>query len=178
MSDEFDTLEWLLNGKPVPLTIDGCEFALRQPKPLEVDRLQFQQTRAYDRALADYRADNLDKEPVSAALAETMRVYNDMQEAAFKTANETGDSDAAYAIAADMDRSRGQWPKSLAEERARDYARRTVARFIVDTLLEGDKAAWRELTAPDPLERSEVTAAVQRLLSLINHDPNSNRRKA
>lgn len=37
--DEFDVLEWLLSGKPVPLVIDGVEFALRQPKPLEVDKI-------------------------------------------------------------------------------------------------------------------------------------------
>ena len=55
MLDEFDVLEWLMTGKPVPFVIDGVEFALRQPTPLEVDRMQYQQTRAHDKALADYR---------------------------------------------------------------------------------------------------------------------------
>ena len=176
--DDFDTLEWLLSGKPVPFSIDGVEFALRQPKPIEVDRLQLQQTRAYDRALADYRADGLDKEPISDGLAETIRIYNETLEQTFQDALTSGDNEAAKRAASDMETAQRQWPKSLAEERARDYARRAVARFITDTLLDGDKTAWRELTAPDPLERTEVARAVAQLLRLVNHDPNSNRRRA
>lgn len=174
--DEFDVLEWLLSGKPVPLVIDGVEFALRQPKPLEVDRMQYQQTRAYDKALADYKADGLADEPITPGLAETIRIYNELQEQAYQQAQVNGDTETATRIAREQETIARQWPGSLAQERARDYARRTVARFIVDNLLDGDKAAWRELTAPDPLERSEVTDAVGKLLSLVNHDPNSNRR--
>ena len=176
--DEFEVLEWLMSGKPVSLAIDGVEFGLRQPTPLEVDRMQYQQTRAYDRALADYRADGLDNAPITAGLTETIRIYNEMQDAAYRQAQADGDTDEAIRIAREQENTTRQWPQTLAEERARDYARRVTARWCVDNLLEGDKAAWRELTAPDPLERREVAQAVQRLLMLANHDPNSNRRKA
>ena len=175
--DEFDVLEWLLSGKPVPLVIDGVEFALRQPTPLEVDRMQYQQTRAHDKALADYRADGLADAPVTAGLAETIRIYNEMQDIAYRQAQEAGDTEAATSIAREQERAAGQWPTTLADERARDHARRTTARWCIDNLLDGDKTAWRELTAPDPLERREVAQALQRLLMLVNHDPNSNRRK-
>lgn len=177
-ASEFDVLEWLVSGKPVPLEIDGVTFALRQPTPLEVDRMQYQQTRAHDKALADYRADGLDTEPVTEALAETIRVYDEMQNAAYRAAQEAGDDEAAIRIAREQEQVARQWPRTLADERARDYARRTTARWCVDHLLEGDKPVWRELTAPDPLERREVAQAVQRLLMLVNHDPNSNRRRA
>lgn len=176
--DEFDVLEWLMTGKPVPLVIDGVEFALRQPTPLEVDRMQYQQTRARDKALADYRADGLDDEPVTDGLLETIRIYNDMQDMAYRQAQEAGDTEAAIRIANEQEQAARQWPRTLADERSRDFSRRTTARWCVDNLLEGDKAAWRELTAPDPLERREVVQAVQRLLMLVNHDPNSNKRKA
>lgn len=167
-----------MSGKPVPVTIDGVEFGLRQPTPLEVDRMQYQQTRARDKALADYRADGLADHPISAELAETIRIYSEAQEAEYQRAQDAGDSEAAIRIAREQEQMERQWPRTLAEERARDYARRTTARWCVDNLLDGDKALWRELTAPDPLERREVAQAVQRLMMLINHDPNSNRRKA
>lgn len=169
-------LEWLMSGKPVPLTIDGVEFALRQPTPLEVDRMQYQQTRAHDKALADYRADGMGDVPVTAGLAETIRIYNEMQDLAYRQAQDAGDTEAATRIAREQEQMARQWPTTLADERARDYARRTTARWCVDNLLEGDKTAWRELTTPDPLERREVAQAVQRLLMLVNHDPNLNRR--
>lgn len=174
--DEFSVLEWLISGKPVPFEIDGVQFALRQPKPIEVDKLQFLQARAFDRAMADYRADGLADEPVTASMAETIRIYTDLQERAYQDAQTAGDSETAIRIARDLEAAARQWPANLAQERARDYSRRVVSRFVVDTLLEGDRDAWRELTMPDPLERSEVAAAVGKLLALINHDPNSNRR--
>lgn len=178
MSDEFDTLEWLLSGKPVPLVIDGCEFALRQPKPIEVDRLQQVEQRARDAVMRDYRADGLDQEPVSEGQAFMQRAYAESLEELFVTATEAGDTETARQAAEDMERIPRQWPKSLAEERARDYSRKVAYRWIVDTMLEGDRTAWRELTAPDPLERVEVIEAVQKIAALINHDPNLNRRKA
>lgn len=174
--DEFIVLEWLISGKPVPFEIDGVQFALRQPKPIEVDKLQFLQARAFDRAMADYRADGLADEPVTASMTETIRVYTDMQEHAYQDAQAAGDSETAIRIARDLEAAARQWPANLAQERARDYSRRVVSRLVVDTLLEGDRDAWRKLTMPDPLERSEVAAAVGKLLALINHDPNLNRR--
>lgn len=167
-----------MSGKPVPLVIEGVEFGLRQPTPLEVDRMQYLQTRAYDRTLADYRADGLGNAPVTDGMAETIRIYNEMQDAAYRKAQADGDTEATIRIAREQEQMARQWPRTLAEERARDHARKTTARWCVDNLLEGDKAIWRELTAPDPLERREVMQAVQRLLALANHDPNSNRRKA
>jgi hypothetical protein len=73
---------------------------------------------------------------------------------------------------------RAEWPRNLAEERSRDYARRAIGRWIVDNLLTGDKSEFKRLTAPDPLNRAEVAGAISRLLQIINHDPNSNRRTA
>ena len=174
--DEFDLLEWIVSGKPVPFEIGGSQFALRQPSPVEMDKMRFAQTKAYDRAFAEYRADGLDKEPVTAGLVETRRIYNEALEAAYQQANADGDGAAARKAAEDMDEIARSWPANLAEERARDFARRTLARWMLENLLQGDRDDFRQLTAPDPLNHDAVTAAVQRLLSIVNHDPNSNRR--
>lgn len=174
--DEFDALHWILSGDPVPVEIDGAQFALRQPTPLEMDRLRFVQTKATDRALAEYRADGLADLPVSDELVEARRVYLAVLEAAYQQASENGDAEAARQAAQDMEDAERNWPRTLADERAREYSRRAVARWIVDTLLTGDREQFRKLTAPDPLEHNAVVQAVQRLLAIINHDPNSRKR--
>jgi len=174
--DDFDLLGWIINAKPVEFDLDGASFSLRQPSPVEMDRLRFAQTRAYDRAYADYKADGLDNEPVTAGMDETRRLYLEALEADYQRANADSDGEAARRAAEEMEAVRGTWPKTLAEERARDHARRVTARWMLDNLLQGDRDELRRLCAPDPLERREVIAAVQRMLSIINHDPNSNRR--
>ncbi len=171
---DFDVLTHIVSGDPVPFDIDGVPFALRQPSPLEMDRARLAQQRAADRALADYRAEGLADEPVSDALVETKRLYNEALEAAYQQANADGDTAAMRQVAEDMERA--EWPRNLAEERSRDYARRAIGRWIVDNLLTGDKSEFKRLTAPDPLNRAEVAGAISRLLQIINHDPNSNRR--
>lgn len=175
MSD-FDVLAYIVSGDPVPFDLDGVPFALRQPSPLEMDRARLAQQRAADRALADYRADGLADEPVSDALVETKRLYNEALEAAYQQASADGDTAAMRQAAEDMERA--EWPRNLAEERSRDYARRAIGRWIIDNLLTGDKNEFRRLTAPDPLNRAEVAGAISRLLAIINHDPNLNRRTA
>lgn len=173
---EFDALEYVISGDPVPFEIDGNQFALLQPSPLQTDRMRFAQTKAHDRAMAEYRAEGLDKEPVSDGLVETRRIYNEALEAAYQQANADNDGMAARKAAEDMEEVERSWPRNLAEERARDYARRAIARWIIDNLLQGDRDDLRRLTAPDPLAHNAVVEAVQRLLSVINHDPNSPRR--
>lgn len=174
--DDFDLLERIVSGRPVTFEVDGAAFALRQPAPIEMDRLRFAQTRAYDRAIADYRADGMDGEPVTDGLVETKRLYLEALELSYQQANAGEDSEAARRAAEEMEAVERTWPKTLAEERARDHARRTVARWMLDNLLDGDKDELRRLGAPDPLNRQEVIDAVQRMLAIVNHDPNSNRR--
>jgi hypothetical protein len=174
--DDFDLLDWIVNAKPVAFEVDGVGFVLRQPSPVEMDRLRFAKTLAYDRAIAEYKADGLDEEPVTDGLTETRRLYLDALEADYQRANADNDGEAARRAAEEMEAVRGTWPKSLAEERARDHARRVTARWMLDNLLQGDRDELRRLGAPDPLNRQEVIAAVQHMLSIINHDPNSNRR--
>ena len=49
MSDnEFDVIETILSGEPIPLTIGEQTWQLRQPRPLEVDKMRRAQTLAYD----------------------------------------------------------------------------------------------------------------------------------
>ena len=56
--------------------------------------------------------------------------------------------DAAAPLAEDMEAM--NWPANLAEERAREDARRTTARWVIENLLEGDREEFRKATAPDP----------------------------
>ena len=175
MSDEFDVLETIMSGVPVPVVIGDATWNLRQPRPLEVDKMRRAQQLAHDTVMAEYRAEGLDKQPVSDAMAETIRMYGAAQEAAYKAAMKNADQATAREALDDL--AAIHWPANLAEERARDDARRTVARWIIDHLLEGDKEAFRKATAPDPLNHSDVVASVTRMLSLVNHDPNSNGRQ-
>ena len=174
--DEFDVLAYVVSGEPVPFEVGGSAFAFRQPSPVQMDKLRFAQTRAYDQVYAEYRADGLDKEPVTPGLTETRRVYNEALEAVYQQANADGDGAAARKAAEDMDFIASHWPRNLAEERARDHAKRYSARWVVDNLLIGDKDDFRRLTAPDPLNRAEVNDGVNRLFSVTNHDPNLNGR--
>lgn len=178
MSDdhEFDILETILSGAPVPIVIDDDTWNLRQPKPLEVDKMRRAQQLAHDTVMVEYRDAGLDKQPVSDAMQSMIGMFNTAQGQAYEAAMKDGDQVAAREA---LEASAGMnWPASLAEERARDDARRAVARWIIDHLLEGDKEAFRRATAPDPLNHSAVVASVTRMLSLVNHDPNSNGRRA
>lgn len=175
---DFDVLAWVLSGDPVLFSVDGVEFAFRQPTPHEMDKMRFAQTKAYDKALAEYRADGLGNEAVSDGLVETKRLYGEALEAAYQQANADQDNEAVRQAAQDMEDMERNWPRNLAEERARDFARRTLARWIVDNLLDGDGGDLRRLTAPDPLAHDAVIEATQRLLAIVNHDPNLTRRTA
>lgn len=176
MADEFDVLDMVLSGAPVPVTIGEQTWTLRQPKPLEVDKMRRAQQLAHDVVMVQYRAEGLDKQPISDALAATIRIYEDAADAAYEAAMKKGDQDTARAALEDKESI--TWPATLAEERARDDARRATARWIVDNLLDGDREAWRLATAPDPLNHSAVVAAVTKMLALVNHDPNLNGQRA
>ena len=175
---EFDKLEWLHSGKPVPLVINSIEFGLRQPNELERDRMDFARLSASDWALAQYRSEGLDKEPITDASSETQRIYLEALETQYQAANDAGDGDGAREAAEMMERVRGNWPVNLADERSRDYGTIAVRRFVVDKLLVGNRKEFDELTRPDPLRHDAVSEAVDRLLSIINHDPNSNGRNS
>ena len=175
---EFDKLEWLHSGKPVPLVIGDVEFGLRQPSELERDRMDFARLSASDWALAQYRSEGLDKEPITDASRETQRIYLEALEVQYQAANDAGDGDGAREAAEMMERVRGNWPVNLADERSRDYGTIAVRRFVVDKLLVGNRKRFDELTRPDPLRHDAVSEAVDRLLSIINHDPNSSGRNS
>lgn len=176
MSDEFDVFETIMSGAPVPIVIGDETWNLRQPLPLEVDKMRRAQQLAHDTVVAEYRAAGLAAMPVSDGMTELIRMYNAAQEEAYTEAMKAGDQDKARAA---LEESAGMnWPANLAEERARDDARRATARWIINNLLEGDNEAFRKATAPDPLNHSAVVASVTRMLSLVNHDPNLNGRPA
>ena len=177
MSDnEFDVIETILSGEPIPLTIGEQTWQLRQPRPLEVDKMRRAQTLAYDSVMKDYRAAGMADEPVSKGMADLIAKYNAAQDTAYVEAMKANNKDAARAALEDMEKM--NWPANLAEERAREDARRTTARWVIENLLEGDREEFRKATAPDPLNHSDVVAAVTKMLALINHDPNLNGPKA
>lgn len=173
---EFDKLELLQSGGPVVFEIDGNEFKLRQPTPLEQDRMAFARTSTTDWAIVQYRNLGMDKEPISEASRETQRIYLEMLETDYNNANEAGDGERVREVAQMIDNVRGNWPTTLAEERARDMGTVAVRRFVLDRLFTGDRTAFERLTAPDPLRHNAVSEAVDRLLAIVNHDPNSNGR--
>ena len=81
MSDnEFDVIETILSGEPIPLTIGEQTWQLRQPRPLEVDKMRRAQTLAYDSVMKDYRAAGMADEPVSKGMADLITMYNAAQD--------------------------------------------------------------------------------------------------
>jgi chemotaxis regulatin CheY-phosphate phosphatase CheZ len=65
LADENGILEQVRSGAPVEFEIDGHKFAIRQMTPTERDRLNYVEVKLRDKIMADYRADGLDKQPVS-----------------------------------------------------------------------------------------------------------------
>ena len=176
MSDEWDVIEMVRSGAPVEFEIDGHAFALRQMTPAERDRLNYIETKTRDKVLADYRADGLDKQPVSDEMQSLIDMYLKTFEDAYQEAMKAGDNEAAIQAARDMDEVPQRWPKNLAQERANAAVRRTVGRWAVENLLDGDRAEFRRLTAPEPLSHEAVIAALGRWQELATFDPNSHGR--
>lgn len=165
------------SGAPVRFEIDGHEFALRQMTPAERDKLNYVELRLRDRIMADYRADGLDKQPISDDMQTMIDLYMAALEQAYKAALEADDQAAAIAAARDMEQAPLNWPTSLAQERANSAVKRADGRWAIDNLLEGDKAKFRELTAPEPLSHDAVNEALARWMELTTFDPNSHTRK-
>lgn len=176
MADEWDVIEMVRSGAPVEFEIDGHEFAIRQMTPAERDKLNYIETRTRDRVLADYRADGLDEQPVSDELQARIDVYLAVLDAQYKQALEDGDQETAIQAARDMDEVPQQWPQNLAQERANAAVRRTDGRWALENLLEGDKGAFRRMTAPEPLSHDAVIVALSRWQELATFDPNSSGR--
>ena len=165
------------SGAPVRFEIDGHEFALRQMTPAERDKLNYVELRLRDRIMADYRADGLDKQPISDDMQTMIDLYMAALEQAYKAALEADDQAAAIAAARDMEQAPLNWPTSLAQERANSAVKRADGRWAIDNLLEGDKAKFRELTAPEPLSHAVVNEALARWMELTTFDPNLHTRK-
>lgn len=176
MTDNLDIIERVRSGEPVEFVIGDHRFALRQLSPAERDRLYYIETRARDKALADYRADGLDKEPVSDAMRETMALYMAALEQAYQFALAEDDDETAIQAARDMEEAPSRWPANLAQERANEWVRRTMARWVVDNLLVGERAVFVEATLPDPLTHTAVIDALAEWQKLAMFDPNSPRR--
>lgn len=172
MSDEWDVIEKVRDGSPVEFEIDGHAFALRQMTPAERDRLNYIETKTRDKVLADYRADGLDKQPVSDEMQAIIDVYLSTLEYAYQEALAADDHEAAIQAARDMDEVPQRWPKNLAQERANAAVRRTVGRWAVENLLDGDRATFQRLTAPEPLSHDAVMVALARWQELATFDPN------
>lgn len=177
MSDEFDVLEMVRSGAPVEFEIEGELFALRQMTPAERDKLNYVETRLRDKVLADYRADGLDKQPVSDELQGLINLYTASLERTYNDAIEAGDQQAAIEAARDMEAIPLRWPKTLAHERANAAVKRADGRWAIDNLLDGDKEAFRRLTAPEPLSHDAVIEALGKWQQLATFDPNSNGRE-
>ena len=76
-------------------------------------------------------------EPVSKGMADLIAMYNAAQDTAYVEAMKANDKDAARTALEDMEAM--NWPANLAEERAREDAQRTTARWVIENLLEGDR---------------------------------------
>jgi hypothetical protein len=170
---ELDIMEQVRAGLPVPFEIAGVAFALRQPRPAERDRLNAVETLAYDQTLASYRAAGLGAEPVSDSSMAVRRAMLEALEQDYQDANAANDGPAARQAAQDMQDIEANWPNSLAEERAREATRRASGRWIVDNMLDGDRAEFARLTAPEPLNHMAVMEALDALRRLMTFDPNS-----
>ncbi len=177
MSDKLDIQGMVRSGAPVKFEIDGHEFALRQMTPAERDKLNYVELRLRDRIMADYRADGLDKQPISDDMQTMIDLYMAALEQAYKAALEADDQAAAIAVARDMEQAPLNWPTSLAQERANSAVKRADGRWAIDNLLEGDKAKFRELTAPEPLSHDAVKDALEQWRELATFDPNLHTRK-
>ena len=177
LSDNFDVLEMVRSGAPVEFEIDGHKFALRQMTPTERDRLNYVETRLRDKVLADYRADGLDKQPVSDELQALIDVYKASLDRTYQDAIEANDHEAAIAAARELEDIPLRWPRTLAHERANAAVKRTEGRWAIDNLLDGDREAFRRLTAPEPLSHDAVIEALSRWQQLATFDPNSNGRE-
>ncbi len=176
MTDNLDIIERVRSGEPVEFVIGDHRFALRQLSPAERDRLYYIETRARDKALADYRADGLDKQPVSDAMQEMQALYLAALEQAYQAALAEGDDETAIQAARDIEEAPARWPTTLAQERANEWVQRTMARWVVDNLLTGDRAAFVQATMPDPLTHTAVIDALAEWQRLAMFDPNSRRR--
>lgn len=176
IENEFDELEWLMSGRPVPFEVDGAHFALRQPAAIDIDRMRFVQTRANDWAMKEYRSDGMDQEPITEGMANGLQLLLQFYQGELNDAQGENDTDEARRIAREMDETEANWPQNLAEERARAHSRRVVARWIVNNLLEGDARELRRLTG-DPLNHDDVIEATQKILRLVNFRPNLNGRQ-
>ena len=177
MADEQSILEQVRSGAPVEFEIDGHKFAIRQMTPAERDRLNYVEVKLRDRIMADYRAEGLDKQPVSDELQEMIDLYTASLEQAYQAALEANDQDAAIAAARSLEEAPAQWPKTLAHERANSAVKRADRRWALDHLLDGDREQFRRLTAPEPLSHDDVNEALTRWLELTTFDPNSNGRR-
>ena len=179
---EFDLTDWIMSGRPVPLEVDGGHFSLRQPTPAEVDRLRFVQDKSNAWAYNDAARDGLDEAPISAGLEAARGVVLELLERQYKEAEAEGDSDAMRSLDAEISATNTNWPQNRAQELAREYSRRAVARWMVDSLLADEdggtltvkqRREFVNATLPDALGHDAVIEATGRLLQLINYRPNS-----
>lgn len=177
MTDEISLLDQVRSGAPVEFEIDGHTFALRQMTPAERDRLNLVEVKLRDRIMVDYRAEGLDKQPVSDELQGMIDLYMASLEQAYQAALAANDQDAAIAAARSMEEAPAQWPRTLAHERANNAVKRADRRWALDHLLDGDRGEFRRLTAPEPLSHDVVNEALTRWLELTTFDPNSNGRR-
>jgi hypothetical protein len=177
LADENGILEQVRSGAPVEFEIDGHKFAIRQMTPTERDRLNYVEVKLRDKIMADYRADGLDKQPVSDELQEMIDLYTASLEQTYQAALAANDQEAAIAAARSLEEAPASWPRSLAQERANTAVKRADRRWALDHLLEGDREEFRRLTAPEPLSHDTVNEALTRWFDLTTFDPNSNGRK-
>ena len=188
MSDnEFDVIGMVQSGAPVAFEIteividdDGNEvtkahkFALRQMTPTERDKLNYIETKLRDRIMTDYRAEGLDKQPVSDDLQAMIDAYLGAMEAEYQKALEDGNQEAAINAAREMENAPKNWPQNLAQQRANAAVKRADGRWAVENLLNGDRAAFNRLTNPEPLSHDAVKDALEKWQKLATFDPNSN----
>lgn len=177
MLDEFQVMEKVSDGSPIEFEIDGEQFALRQMTPAERDRLNYVETRTRDNVLADYRADGLDKQPISDELQALIDVYTATLERTYQDAIAANNQQEAIDAARELEEIPLRWPRDLAHERANAAVKRADGRWAIDNLLDGDREAFRRLTAPEPLSHDAVIEALGKWQQLATFDPNSNGRE-
>lgn len=170
----------------MPFSINGTDYALRQPTPLEVDRIIWRETMAMDWVQRQPDAEELKQQPVTPGLLQLRELYAADLERQYQEAGERGDTDGARAIAEEMERFESSFPANRLEERARNHMNRVRNREIINVLLsqpdgrpltDEQREQFKLATLPDPVDTAAGEAA-RRIVELMTFRPNSGGRSA
>lgn len=171
----LDELEMIMSGAPVPFELNGFSYALRQPTPLEVDRLRFVERTARAWAQSQPMIRELQDQPASPL---KMALF-DAKIAALREAL-GGDSDEAVEAAEEIEVLQAIRPRNQAEERIQEYVRDSRNTWIVENLLvsldgvpltEAQRRQFRLDARPSAAQRPGARDAAQMIMRLLTYTP-------